>query len=138
MIRGLERRALDVFEDRDEEVYHTRQPRTKSRVDFDGAAPAFSHDIDRAWLLVASPPRSERLRLKSRGRSKLRLGLSVDRHDVVGREVWDLEEKEETASNARDRTLESAAFIVPRAAESQAMMMVVVVIIGDEEVWEER
>lgn len=121
-MRGLESRALEVLEEREEEVYQARQPKTKIQVEREGAAPAFSHDSDRLWWLavvvVVWVWRSDRLRANRRGRSKLRLGLLVCHDDAVasGSEELDDEvekdEREETASNARDLTLESAAFIV--------------------------
>lgn len=121
-MRGLESRALEVLEEREEEVYQARQPKTKIKVEREGAAPAFSHDSDRLWWLavvvVVWVWRSDRLRANRRGRSKLRLGLLVCHDDAVasGSEELDDEvekdEREETASNARDLTLESAAFIV--------------------------
>ena len=127
-MRGLESRDLEVLEEREEEVYQARQPKTKIKVEREGAAPAFSHDSDRLWWLavvvvvvvvvVVWVWRLDRLRANRRGRSKLRLGLLGCHDDAVasGSEELDDEvekdEREETASNARDLTLESAAFIV--------------------------
>ena len=101
----LERRALEVFEESDDEVYQARHPRMKNSVERDGAVSC--HDFDRTWLL--SEGRSDRLRENSFGRSNDRFGFSL--HDDVGREVLD-EENWETASMARDLTLDSAAFMV--------------------------
>jgi hypothetical protein len=75
----LERSAFDVLDESDDEVYHARQPSTKSKVEREG--PTASHDCERAS--AASFSRSE-ARMKSRGRSKLRLGLAEEEEEEEG------------------------------------------------------
>lgn len=108
-MRPLERSAFDVLDESEEEVYHAKQPSTKSSVEREGASACTHADLDSP----DGPSRSERLRLNRRGRSRLRLGLSEDRFaKLVGRaerELLEADDSCETASSARDLTLENAA-----------------------------
>lgn len=113
-----------MLEESEEEVYHARQPRMKISVERDGALDdCCSHDLLRECDCVPSvsfeeEAKSDRFRVNKRERSKLRFGLPVDEecHDDKDVGSVDAEEEEEencdTASMARDRTLDRAAFIV--------------------------
>ena len=73
----MERSALDVLDESDDDVYHAKQPSTKRSVERDGAS-ACVHDLE-----AARPSRSERLQVNRRGRSRLCLGSRLE--EAIGR-----------------------------------------------------
>lgn len=116
-----------MLDDSEDDVYQAKQPRMNRTVDRDGFVNALVVIVVAVALdCHSSACLSARGRAKSRGRSKLRFDLvrSEERHaDVVGSDVWDEEEAEEnwdTASRARDRTLDKAAFMVPSNVRSDS------------------